>query len=96
VFPLALSSLQFRATDADKSSHMQKHRPQCPQNHVDAGHLLRIPEILDEGEEEVKQDEFECLNLNVSVPARTTSTKDLLPVLIWIHGETLPTSQFVV
>ncbi|OBT53622.1 hypothetical protein VE04_05340 [Pseudogymnoascus sp. 24MN13] len=60
--------------------------PQCPQNNVDAGHLLRIPEILDKGQEEVKQDEFECLNLNVSVPARTTSTKDLLPVLMWIHG----------
>lgn len=72
---------------------MRKHSPQCPQNHVDVGHLLRIPEILDKDQEELKQDEFECLNLDVSVPARTTYTKYMLPVLIWIHGETLPISK---
>lgn len=93
---MALSSLQFGVADTDQSSHMQKHSPQCPQNNVDVGHLLRLPEILEESQKEVKQDEFECLNLNVSVPARTTSTKDLLPVLIWIHGETLSTSKFAV
>ena len=42
------------------------YRPQSPQNTIQVGHLLRIPEVLDGGKDEVKQDEFRCLNLNVS------------------------------
>ncbi|KAI0070994.1 carboxylesterase [Panus rudis PR-1116 ss-1] len=33
----------------------------------------------------LKQDEFECLNLNITVPADATSTSHL-PVMLWIHG----------
>ena len=62
-------------------------RPQCPQNHVDVGHLLRIPEALDEGQEEIAQDELNCLNLNVSIPVVKDAVKKLLPVLVWIHGK---------
>jgi carboxylesterase type B len=43
---------------------------------------------LDEGQE-VEQDEFRCLNLNVSLPDGLSSRKELLPVLIWIHGKAL-------
>ncbi|BFZ61681.1 hypothetical protein YB2330_002754 [Saitoella coloradoensis] len=36
---------------------------------------------------ELEQDEFGCLNINVSVPTGTSSTtKGLLPVLLFIHG----------
>lgn len=61
--------------------------PQCPQNHVEADHLLRIPEELGKKQEE-GQDEFRCLNVNVSLPSGQSTTKELLPVLIWIHGKT--------
>ena len=58
-------------------------RPQCPQVHVDVGHLLRIPE--DEAVVRVPEDEFECLNLNITVPSGTKADAKL-PTLIWIHG----------
>jgi carboxylesterase type B len=48
---------------------------------------LRIPEELEEGRDEFEQDEFRCLNINVSVPLGHPSTMELLPVLIWIHGK---------
>jgi hypothetical protein len=51
------------------------------------GHLLRIPEALDEGQEEIEQDEFKCLNLNISIPVVEDPAKTLLPVLLWIHGK---------
>lgn len=57
--------------------------PQCPQNDVDVGYLLRLPKKYGSHKEKV-QDEFHCLNLNVSVPV--TDSDKLLPVLIWIHG----------
>lgn len=34
----------------------------------------------------VDEDEFKCLNLNVSRPATATVSEGLLPVLMWIHG----------
>ena len=60
--------------------------PQCPQNHIDVGYLLRIPSSLDEDQEKFEEDEFHCLNINVSLPAEFNPTNGLLPVLIWIHG----------
>lgn len=59
-------------------------RPCCPQNYVNVGYLLRIPESLDEGSE-IAQDELKCLNINVTSPATIAAGK-LLPVLVWIHG----------
>jgi hypothetical protein len=67
--------------------------PQCPQNHVDVGYLLRIPESLDENQEEVAEDEFQCLNLNVSVPGERKASEGLFPVLIWIYGTPFPSER---
>ncbi|EED13170.1 carboxylesterase, putative [Talaromyces stipitatus ATCC 10500] len=57
--------------------------PRCPQVDVDVRHLLRIPEDF-EIKEEV-EDEFECLNLDVTVPTDITNNQKL-PVLVWIYG----------
>ncbi|KAH8819079.1 catalytic protein [Xylogone sp. PMI_703] len=61
-----------------------KFGPTCPQNYVSPAGLLRIPERLD-CEPLPSQDEFECLNLTVTVPASIDAQKKL-PVLIWIYG----------
>ncbi|KAM0817841.1 putative Carboxylic ester hydrolase [Seiridium cardinale] len=67
--------------------------PRCPQNHIDARHLLRIPE--DEPAPEEVEDELGCLNLDVTMSelpndsgARSTAatTGPPLPVVAWIHG----------
>ncbi|CAG8360535.1 unnamed protein product [Penicillium salamii] len=58
--------------------------PRCPQANVDVGHLLRIPE--DFRIEPEAEDEFECLNLEVTCPASSSATGELLPVIVWIHG----------
>ncbi|KAF2145694.1 uncharacterized protein K452DRAFT_349159 [Aplosporella prunicola CBS 121167] len=59
--------------------------PRCPQNAVDVGYLLRLPEKgvgLDEHE-----DEFACLNLDVTGPAEVGEhERGRLPVMVWIHG----------
>ncbi|KAJ5335099.1 hypothetical protein N7452_007502 [Penicillium brevicompactum] len=59
----------------------------CPQNHVDFRHLLRIPD--DEFVPELRQDEFTCLNLDVTMPepGSVPGMKRDLPVLFWIHGK---------
>ncbi|RDW92367.1 carboxylic ester hydrolase-9 [Coleophoma crateriformis] len=63
-----------------------KFGPHCPQLYIDAGHLLRVPKNLKEDDETTfPQDEFNCLNINVSVPAGKKDS-NLLPVLLWIHG----------
>jgi carboxylesterase type B len=62
----------------------QRWGPRCPQNKYDIGHLLRAPEgdiFYDETE-----DEFQCLNLDITIPANTPSNDAQLPVMIWIHG----------
>lgn len=63
-----------------------EYSPQCPQNVVDVGCLFRIPETEEQYLEEVEQDEFRCLNLNVSLPAEHAAMAHL-PVLVWIHGK---------
>ena len=55
----------------------------CPQNRYDVGHLLRAPEGAIFYSE--KEDEFKCVNLDVTVP-KDTSVDGKLPVLIFIHG----------
>lgn len=37
----------------------------------------------------LKQDEFECLNLNITCPAGLTQSSRL-PVMIWVHGYVVP------
>ena len=36
-------------------------------------------------QQELKQDEFECLNLNITCPAGLKPLSRL-PVMLWIHG----------
>lgn len=60
-----------------------KLRPICPQVPTDYHHLLRIPESVKALERQVRQDEFDCLNLDITMPANATTK---LPVMIWIHG----------
>lgn len=58
--------------------------PRCPQNKFDVGYLLRAPQgdvFYDDAE-----DEFECLNLDITVPDRGSAASGLLPVMVWIHG----------
>ena len=62
--------------------------PQCPQVGIDPRHLLRIPEDFEIQSE--REDEFECLNLDVTCPSPRGSREKLLPVVIWIHGVYLP------
>lgn len=47
-------------------------------------HLLRIPEDVQIPEED--EDEFKCLNLEITCPP-VNETQEPLPVLIWIHGK---------
>jgi carboxylesterase type B len=66
-----------------KHANCQQWGPRCPQNRYDIGHLLRAPHgnvFYDETE-----DEYACLNLDVTVPANTGRDAGL-PVMIWIHG----------
>ncbi|RSL68810.1 hypothetical protein CEP51_012449 [Fusarium floridanum] len=58
--------------------------PRCPQNHVDFRHLLRIPQ--DEEVPVQDEDEFTCLNLEVTVPSLASLPERPYPVLVWIHG----------
>ncbi|KAK1138692.1 hypothetical protein N8T08_002083 [Aspergillus melleus] len=60
-----------------------KFGPRCPQVDVDVRHLLRIPEDVDIPKE--PEDEFDCLNLEITCPP-AGSTSHSLPVLLWIHG----------
>ncbi|KAK2006318.1 carboxylesterase [Colletotrichum eremochloae] len=59
--------------------------PRCPQVAIDVGHLLRIPSEHKLPSE--PEDEFKCLNLDVTTPKSFLSPKrGRMPVLIWIHG----------
>ncbi|KAF9889574.1 hypothetical protein FE257_007082 [Aspergillus nanangensis] len=60
-----------------------KYGPRCPQVDVDVRHLLRIPEDFELPSE--PEDEFECLNLEITGPPVSYINKPL-PVLVWIHG----------
>ncbi|KGO55122.1 Carboxylesterase, type B [Penicillium expansum] len=60
-----------------------KYGPICPQPDVDVRHLLRIPEDFPIAPE--AEDEFECLNLEITCPPKSSITGPL-PVLVWIHG----------
>ncbi|RFU32849.1 hypothetical protein B7463_g3521, partial [Scytalidium lignicola] len=65
-----------------------KFGPQCPQNYVEVEHMLRIPDLPGETPvpQRFEEDEFKCLNLNVSAPSGEGRGKGLLPVLVWIYG----------
>ncbi|CCX05424.1 Alpha/Beta hydrolase protein [Pyronema domesticum] len=64
-----------------------KHGPRCPQLHYDLNTLFRIPaEHLPNWK--VDEDEFECLNLEITVP-EGVKPGDNVPVMIWVHGGSL-------
>ena len=67
-------------------------RPRCPQVDVDVRHLLRIPE--DFPIEKEPEDEFECLNLDITCPPASLA-KGPLPVLLWIYGMSWAYPQFI-
>lgn len=50
---------------------------------MDVRHLLRIPEDFEIAPE--AEDEFECLNLEITCPANSSSAGPL-PVIVWVHG----------
>ncbi|KAH7108814.1 Alpha/Beta hydrolase protein [Dactylonectria macrodidyma] len=63
----------------------RKFGPQCPQPDVDVGHLLRLPKHI--SSPHIDQDEFKCLNLNISRPSQADiAGNGLLPMLVWVHG----------
>ncbi|KAJ2925090.1 hypothetical protein H1R20_g11996, partial [Candolleomyces eurysporus] len=74
-------------TDYPPVTDATQHGPICPQ--PDGRRLVeellfgvpedRIPK------QTLKQDEFECLNLNITCPAGLTQSSRL-PVMIWVHG----------
>ncbi|RAL01252.1 putative carboxylesterase [Aspergillus ibericus CBS 121593] len=68
---------------ADAVVDASRYGPRCPQVDVDVRHLLRIPE--DFKIEKEPEDEFECLNLDITCPP-ASSAKGPLPVLLWIYG----------
>ncbi|OJK04346.1 hypothetical protein ASPACDRAFT_20809 [Aspergillus aculeatus ATCC 16872] len=72
-----LESFDGAAVDATR------YGPRCPQADVDVRHLLRIPE--DFVIEKEPEDEFECLNLNIT-GAPLAASRGPLPVLLWIYG----------
>ncbi|EKG19359.1 Carboxylesterase type B [Macrophomina phaseolina MS6] len=69
---------------AGRNVECKKYGPKCPQQEFDVGHLLRLPEDVDIPKDE--EDEFECLNLDVTMPAMADKRKGTLPVMVWIHG----------
>ncbi|CAL5873113.1 uncharacterized protein PFLUO_LOCUS7382 [Penicillium psychrofluorescens] len=74
---LRVDNFEGRIIDASK------YGPRCPQADVDVKHLLRIPEDFTIAPE--LEDEFECLNLEITCPP-VSSESGPLPVLVWIHG----------
>ncbi|KAF5351202.1 hypothetical protein D9756_008368 [Leucocoprinus leucothites] len=64
-----------------------KHGPVCPQSQegkVTEEMLFGLNHV-DIPPQNHKQDEFECLNLNITCPAGLT-VHSRLPVMVWIHG----------
>lgn len=63
------------------------HGPICPQNKPSKSIEETLFGISQQEipQQHLKQDEFECLNLNITCPAGLTS-RSRLPVMLWIHG----------
>lgn len=60
--------------------------PICPQSHQKSleEQLIGIPDT-DIPRQVLAQDEFDCLNLNITTPAHRCS-HSRLPVMVWVHG----------
>lgn len=79
-----ITSLSMHGSHAHSNN---VHRPICPQIRK-----FRTPEELLFGipmdefpVQELKQDEFECLNMNIISPAGLTEHSNV-PVVLWFHG----------
>ena len=69
-----------------------RNRPICPQSKYSTleAELFGLSPSSEEfkallPKAHLKQDEFECLNLNITCPASASSSSNL-PVMLWIHG----------
>src|SRR5258705_11714555 len=62
-------------------------RPICPQIRKlrTAEELLFGIPLVEFPVQELKQDEFGCLNLNITCPAGLTPDSNV-PVMLWVHG----------
>jgi carboxylesterase type B len=67
-----------------------KFGPICPQPNQRSleEELIGLP-YTDIPRQVLVQDEFDCLNLNITAPAHRSSLSRL-PVMIWVHGLVLP------
>lgn len=67
--------------------HILLARPICPQDRSAKGIEETLFGISQQEipQQDLKQDEFECLNLNITCPAGLTP-HSCLPVMLWIHG----------
>ena len=63
------------------------HRPICPQDKSATSMEETLFGITQQEipHQDLRQDEFECLNLNITCPAGLTPLSSL-PVMLWIHG----------
>ncbi|CAL1708879.1 unnamed protein product [Somion occarium] len=74
-----LCTSYFPATDATRFG------PICPQPSFGGVEELFGSSIAAIPHEDLRQDEFDCLNLNITRPAHA-HRESRLPVMIWIHG----------
>ena len=67
--------------------HILLARPICPQDKSTKSMEETLFGVSQEEipQQDLKQDEFECLNLNITCPAGLTP-HSRLPVMLWIHG----------
>ena len=78
---------RFLITPSAHDTQSLIYSPICPQlKNVKSVEevLIGLPDDLIP-EQNLKQDEFECLNLNITCPAGLT-LHSRLPVMLWLHG----------
>ncbi|KAK0105613.1 hypothetical protein ONS95_004143 [Cadophora gregata] len=82
--PVLLDGPLNRSGDG-KEFDASKHGPSCPQH--PGGHAFDLSLVgeVELENENTETDEFECLNLVVTVP-KGVKDEDKLPVFVWVHG----------
>ncbi|KAH7155957.1 Alpha/Beta hydrolase protein [Dactylonectria macrodidyma] len=79
--PKPVKNFQTKSIDATAFG------PQCPQVKLDPRHFMRVPDDVEAPE--MAEDEFACLNLNITCPPLWGTHQVNIPqypVVIWIHG----------
>ncbi|KAH7390379.1 Alpha/Beta hydrolase protein [Cadophora sp. MPI-SDFR-AT-0126] len=82
--PVLLSGLADVSED-EKEFDASRHGPSCPQH--PGGHAFDLSLVgnVTLENENTAMNEFECLNLIVTVP-KGVNAEDKLPVFVWVHG----------